>query len=143
VDEQAGLRGTGSLEGRAVLVTGGNSGIGLSMAAACAAAGARVVVWGRDEAKNEVAVERLRSKGAEAHAFGCDVGDQDQVRDTFERSVEAVGGRIHSVFANAGRTGTGTPFVDVGLDEWHDIMRTNIDGVMLAPVTVFWNMTKK
>lgn len=140
MDEQAGWRGTGSLAGRSVLITGGNGGIGLGMASACAAAGARIVIWGRDEGKNDVALARLHSEGADAHAFVCDIGDPEQVRSTFDRSVEAVGGRIDSVFANAGRTGTGTPFVDMGLDEWHDIMRTNIDGVMLTLQTAARHM---
>ena len=42
----------GSLMGRTVLVTGGNGGIGLGMASACGRAGARLVLWGRDETKN-------------------------------------------------------------------------------------------
>jgi len=132
VDGQAESSGTGSLEGRSVLITGGNGGIGLGMASACAAAGARIVLWGRDEAKNDVALARLRSEGAEAHAFRCDVAEPDQVGITFERSVEAAGGRIDSVFANAGRNGTGTPFVDLTLDDWHAITRINLDGVMLT-----------
>ena len=45
-----------ALDGVKVLVTGGNGGIGLAMAEACGAAGAEVVVWGRDAAKNDEAV---------------------------------------------------------------------------------------
>ena len=40
--------------------------------------------------------------------FVCDVADEQQVVDTFDASVDAAGGRIDSVFANAGRGGTGT-----------------------------------
>jgi NAD(P)-dependent dehydrogenase (short-subunit alcohol dehydrogenase family) len=120
------------LTGRTVLITGGNGGIGLGMASACAAAGARIVVWGRDETKNDIALARLRSEGAEAYAFQCDVADPDQVRSTFERSADAAGGRVNSVFANAGRNGTGTPFVDMSLDEWREVMRINLDGAMLT-----------
>ena len=39
------------LHGKAVLVTGGNSGIGLGMARALATAGAAVAIWGTSEAK--------------------------------------------------------------------------------------------
>lgn len=52
------------LSGRVVLVTGGNGGIGLGMAAACATAGARIVIWGRNADKNDAAVERLRADSA-------------------------------------------------------------------------------
>src|SRR3546814_19622728 len=52
-----------NLTDRTVLVTGGNGGIGLGMASACGAAGAQIVIWGRDEAKNEGAVAGPRAAG--------------------------------------------------------------------------------
>src|SRR3546814_3619481 len=58
-----------NLTDRTVLVTGGNGGIGLGMASACGAAGAQIVIWGRDEAKNEGAVAGLREAGITAHGF--------------------------------------------------------------------------
>jgi NAD(P)-dependent dehydrogenase (short-subunit alcohol dehydrogenase family) len=36
------------------------------------------------------------------------------------------------VFANAGRGGDGTPFVDLSLEQWHRVLRTNLDGVFLT-----------
>jgi NAD(P)-dependent dehydrogenase (short-subunit alcohol dehydrogenase family) len=54
------------------------------------------------------------------------------VAATFASSVAAAGGRIDAVFANAGTTGNGTPFVDLPLDEWHRVLRTNLDGVFLT-----------
>ncbi len=122
----------GSLAGRTVLVTGGNGGIGLGMAAGCARAGAQIVLWGRNSAKNERAVEDLSALGTVAHAFTCDVADPAAVATTFAASVEAAGGRIDAVFANAGTTGDGTPFVDLPLEEWHRVLRTNLDGVFLT-----------
>lgn len=121
-----------SLVGRTVLVTGGNGGIGLGMAAACGRAGAQVVVWGRDEGKNAAALARLEAEGTRGHAFVCDVAEPDAITDTFDRSIEAAGGRIDSVFANAGTTGAGIGFLDVTLDEWRRVMRINLDGVFLT-----------
>jgi NAD(P)-dependent dehydrogenase (short-subunit alcohol dehydrogenase family) len=114
------------------LVTGGNGGIGLGMAEACAVAGARLVLWGRDSAKNDVAVAQLREAGHAVDAFVCDVTDPAAVTDVFARSVDTAGGRIDAVFANAGTTGRGIPFVDLDLDEWHRVLRTNVDGVFLT-----------
>ncbi|MEO6125928.1 MAG: SDR family oxidoreductase [Ilumatobacteraceae bacterium] len=121
-----------SLANRTVLITGGNGGIGLGMASAVGAAGAQVVLWGRDEAKNETALTRLRSEGATAHAIMCDVADEQQVIDAFGRSIEVAGGRIDAAFANAGRGGSGRSFVDTTLDQWRAVMATNLDGVFLT-----------
>jgi NAD(P)-dependent dehydrogenase (short-subunit alcohol dehydrogenase family) len=129
VDEDGGTGG--ALAGRTVLVTGGNGGIGLGMAAGCARAGAQVVIWGRSADKNAVAVQELSELGA-AHAFVCDVGEPAAVAETFAASLEAAGGRVDAVFANAGTTGDGTPFLDLSLDQWHRVLRTNLDGVFLT-----------
>lgn len=120
-----------SLEGRTVLITGGNGGIGLGMATAVGAAGARVVIWGRNEDKNVEAVSALRAAGVTADAFVCDVSDEQQVDDSFAASV-ALAGRIDSVFANAGRGGSGAAFVDTSLAQWRAVMATNLDGVFLT-----------
>lgn len=120
------------LTDRTVLVTGGNGGIGLGMAEGCAKAGAQIVIWGRKKEKNDAAVEQLQQLGATVHAFVCDIDDPEAIRDTFDASVEAAGGRIDTVFANAGTTGTGSSFLDLDYDEWRRVMRTNLDGVMLT-----------
>lgn len=123
---------TPALAGRTVLVTGGNGGIGLGMASACAGAGAQVVLWGRDEGKNAAALATLEGQGATAHAVACDVADPDAVDAAFARSLELAGGRIDAAFANAGRSGTGTAFVDTSLEEWRAVMAVNLDGVFLT-----------
>src|SRR6266545_1252131 len=103
--------GATSLADRTVLVTGGNSGIGLATAEACGRAGAQVVVWGRDEEKNAMARDRLAAAGITAHAVVCDVAHPEAVGPAFAASVEAAGGRIDTVFANAGTTGIGVGFL--------------------------------
>ena len=118
-----------SLANRTVLITGGNGGIGLGMARAVGAEGAQVVIWGRNTDKNDQALEQLRSDGVTAHAFVCDVADRSQVDESFAASLDAAGGRIDSVFANAGRGGSGRPFVDTTLDDWRAVMATNLDAV--------------
>ena len=47
------------LSGHIAVITGGNSGIGLSMARGLAKAGAHVAIWARDEAKNAAAFDEL------------------------------------------------------------------------------------
>ena len=122
----------GSLDGRTVLITGGNGGIGLGMARACGMAGAQIVIWGRNATKNAESLATLHADGITAHAFVCDVADEAQTESVFAASAEAAGGRIDSVFANAGRPGPGRAFVDMSLDQWRAVMATNLDGVFLT-----------
>ena len=118
------------LSGKVFIVTGGNGGIGLGMAEGIAMAKGSVVIWGRNEDKNAAAVETLAALGGRATAHVCDVGDEEQIVETMRRSV-ADFGRLDGLFANAGRGGTGTPFIDLPLSEWRDVMNVNLDGVFL------------
>ena len=102
------------------------------MASACAAAGAQIVIWGRNSDKNAAAIERLEREGATASAFVCDVANEEDTVETFAKSVDAAGGRIDSVFANAGRGGVGKKFQDLSLDDWRAVMAVNLDGVFLT-----------
>ncbi|MEM9202256.1 MAG: SDR family oxidoreductase [Actinomycetota bacterium] len=119
------------LSGRTVLITGGNGGIGLGIARACATAGADIIVWGRNADKNAAAEADLRALGGSAHALVVDASDEGSIDAGFAASVELANGRIDSVFANAGVGGNGARFPEVTLDEWRRVMTTNLDGVFL------------
>lgn len=119
------------LSGKTFIITGGNGGIGLGMAEGIVMAGGSVVIWGRNEEKNGAAVETLLALGGSAAAHVCDVADEAQVIETMKRSA-ADFGRIDGLFANAGRGGTGTPFLELSLEEWRSVMDTNLDGVFLT-----------
>ena len=125
------------LSGRTFIVTGGNGGIGLGMAEGIAQAGGSVSVWGRNEDKNAAAVDTLSRIGGDLGSYAtmtghvCDVSDESQVRDVMHRTV-AAHGRLDGLFANAGRGGTGTPFLEMSLDEWRAVMAVNLDGVFLT-----------
>lgn len=115
------------LSGKVALVTGGNGGIGLGMARGLAGRGADIVVWGTNPTKNSTARAELETFGVKVVDFVCDVGDREQVEATFASSVEACG-RVDSCFVNAGVGGKAESFVSMTDDEWHRVMRTNLDG---------------
>lgn len=119
------------LHDKAVVVTGGNSGIGLGMARALAAAGAGVAIWGTSEAKNAAALQTLSPYGGKSIALRCDVGDEQQVRLAFDESVAAFG-RVDACFANAGVPGRPCRFEELPLEDWRSLMRVNLDGVFLT-----------
>jgi NAD(P)-dependent dehydrogenase (short-subunit alcohol dehydrogenase family) len=118
------------LAGLTAVVTGGNRGIGLAMAEGMAMAGADVAVWARDETASAAAVERLTGHGVRALAVACDVTDEAQVAAAMTRTVDELG-PLGCLVANAGISGV-TPFVDTGLDEWHRVLTTNLDGAFLT-----------
>ena len=123
------------LSGRAVVVTGGNGGIGYGMARALLAAGARVAIWGSNAAKTDAACSRLAAECGDAtrvYGFSCDVGDEAQVMSTFDASVAALGGVVHACFANAGVSSKGTLLTDMTLDEFRRVQRINVEGVFLT-----------
>lgn len=122
------MTNTLDLTGKVVLVTGGNNGIGLGMAEGLANAGASVVIWGRNEARNAEALERLIGLGGEALALAVDVSDEQAVIDGFAATVRAFGG-VDAVFANAGVGAGATPFHEMTTQEWHWVFSVNMDGV--------------
>ena len=119
------------LSGHVSLVAGGNGGIGLGIARGLAGAGAAVAVWGRDAAKTEDAVARLRDAGATATGVVCDVSDEASVAEGVAQTVSELG-RIDSCFANAGIGGTPARFAEMPLDDWRAVMAVNLDGTFLT-----------
>ena len=67
------------LSGRVVIVTGGNSGIGLGIARGVARAGASVAIWSRRSERNAEAVAELAGLGVTAIGVQCDVSDEANV----------------------------------------------------------------
>jgi NAD(P)-dependent dehydrogenase (short-subunit alcohol dehydrogenase family) len=121
------------LTGKVALVTGGNSGIGLSMARAVAQAGADVAIWGTNPAKNAAAKAELAKSGRKVLALECDVSDEKAVEAAFAETVRQLG-RVDGCFANAGVTGRGgsASFVEMNADEWRRVLRVNLDGVFFT-----------
>ena len=119
------------LSEKVFIITGGNGGIGLGLAEGIAAAGGAVAIWARNEEKNTDAVRALQDIGGEAKSYICDVSNEEEVIRTLASTVKDFG-RVDGLFANAGRGGTGTPFVDTSLEEWRKVMAVNLDGVFLC-----------
>jgi NAD(P)-dependent dehydrogenase (short-subunit alcohol dehydrogenase family) len=123
------------LSTRSAVITGGNGGIGLGMARALLAAGARVAIWGSRAEKTEAAQATLAREcgdAARVHAFVCDVADEAQVEAAFAQSVAALGGRVDACFANAGVSSKGTPMIEMTLEEFRRVQRVNVEGVFLT-----------
>ena len=121
------------LTGKVVLVTGGNSGVGLGMATGLAQAGADVCVWGRSTEKNDSAHRSLSAFGRRVMVDQVDIEDPDQISAAFDRFVAKLG-RVDACFANAGigSTTDAPRFVDSTLETWQKTQRVNLDGTYLT-----------
>ena len=97
------------------------------MADAMAAHGASVAIWGTNPAKNSAAAEHLRSHGGAVLDLVCDVGDHQAVIDSMATTI-ATFGRVDSCFVNAGVGGQAPSFVGMTEEEWHRVLRVNLDG---------------
>ena len=118
------------LTGRIALITGSSQGIGLALAQALGAAGARVVLNARTAGKLEQACAALRAQGVVADAAAFDVTDADAV-DAGVARVEANIGAIDILVNNAGMQHRGA-FAEFPTDAWHRITTTNIDSVFFV-----------
>jgi len=119
------------LGGKVAIVTGGNGGIGLGMARGLAAAGARVVVAGRNRQKSAAAADELARLGAGgALAIEVDVTNQRSVEALVRSTVERCGG-LHILVNNAGINIRKAPH-EVSLDEWRQVIDTNLTSAYLC-----------
>jgi hypothetical protein len=117
------------LTGKVALVTGGNSGIGLGSAEGLIKQGADVCIWGTNPDKNAAAEAHLNSLGGKAKAYKCDVSNEQEVVDTFAKTLDDFG-HVDTCFANAGVGGRGVAFDEMTLEEWNRIFSVNMEGVM-------------
>lgn len=90
----------GLLENRTLLITGGGTGLGRSMALKCASLGARVAVVGRREEPLRSTVGDIEKAGGRAALASCDVRDAASVVSAFD-SIEATLGPVNSLINNA------------------------------------------
>ena len=118
------------LSGRVAVITGGNGGIGLGMAKGMAAAGATIVVAGRDAAKNSAAVKELKELGAEASAIPVDVLKEESCRALIDQTVKAHG-RLDILVNNAGMSIRKQP-EHYTLAEWHTVLDSNLTSAFLC-----------
>ncbi len=119
------------LSGQTALITGGGSGIGLACARAFLADGAGVVLAARNVERLESSAEALRSEfdAAAVTTVACDVTDEASVEAAC--AAAAAAGSLRIIVANAG-TGTAGPFHLTTLDDWNQVLTTNLTGAFLT-----------
>jgi NAD(P)-dependent dehydrogenase (short-subunit alcohol dehydrogenase family) len=106
-----------------VLVTGGSSGLGLVIAEAFAAAGAKLAVAGLEADAVRQAADALQAAGAEVLGVPADITRQEDVDRLFEQVLGRFG-RLDVLVNNAGRSMRGK-VLDTTPDQFRDLMELN------------------
>ncbi len=119
-----------SIAGRSVVVTGASKGIGRGIARVFAAAGANVLVTGRDPSALDDAVAELKGAGGEVSAVAADVRDRDQCDRMAAEAVRRHGG-IDVLCANAGIFPSAR-LTEMTPDDLEEVLATNFKGTVFA-----------
>jgi 2-deoxy-D-gluconate 3-dehydrogenase len=128
------------LSAKVALVTGGNGGIGFAMARGLADAGAAIVIAARDPEKNARAVEVLQQTGTKVLSISTDVRNEASVQAMVNAAEQAFG-HVDILVNNAGINIRKAP-QDYTLDEWQQVLHTNLTGVFLCSRAVYPSMVK-
>lgn len=108
------------LTGKAAIVTGSTRGIGLAIAQALIAQGARVVISSESEADTARVGDQLGMPGC-----ACDVTDDDALAALVDFAMASLG-RLDILVCNAGITGQAGRFADIDMDDYARVMAINL-----------------
>ena len=125
------------LNGRRALVTGSSGGIGFALARALGQAGAHLVLNGRNAGKLQQAAATLQAENLSVSTSAFDVTNAAEVRTAID-ALETQGA-IDILVNNAGMQIRG-PLHEFADDDWHTLMKTNLDSVYFVSKAVAQKM---
>ncbi len=116
------------IRGKVAFVTGGASGLGLSMARIFLQRGARVMLADRDAEGLERAVAELSKHSNEVASVVCDVADYGAIESAAQATIDHFG-KVHIVVNNAG-VGLGGQPGEIPMEDWRWVVDINLLGVV-------------
>src|SRR5215467_14954405 len=118
------------LKAKIVLVTGGGTGIGRSIALAFGSNGSRVVVAGRTQATLEAVAKEICDAGGEAFPRICDVTQKSQL-EQLNREISERFGPVQ-VLVNNAAIAPAAGFLEMEDNLWNEVLRINLNGTYNA-----------
>jgi NAD(P)-dependent dehydrogenase (short-subunit alcohol dehydrogenase family) len=118
-------------DGKAVLVTGGGSGIGRAAARAFASEGALVCVAGRRPEPLAETVAQIEAGGGRASAIAADLTRADEASRAVDAAAAATGSLDVAVNA-LGVAGAGAKVAELDEETWSQVIATNLTGIWQA-----------
>jgi 2-deoxy-D-gluconate 3-dehydrogenase len=128
------------LKGKTAFITGGNGGIGLGMAKGLAAAGATVVVAGRNKKKAEAALTELKALGGTAEFVEIDVVKEASCKQVIAGAAKKFG-QLDILINNAGTSVRKQP-QDLTAEDWHLVMDTNLSSAFFCSQAAYPHMLR-
>jgi NAD(P)-dependent dehydrogenase (short-subunit alcohol dehydrogenase family) len=119
------------LSGKNAIVTGGETGIGLAIAEALAAAGAKVLIGGILEEPGHRAAAGIKAKGGQADFIAIDVREKEKVDGLVQTAVERFG-RLDIMVNNAGVFDGFANCIDTAESLWDKVIDINLKGTFLG-----------
>ncbi|NQW19911.1 MAG: SDR family oxidoreductase [Chloroflexi bacterium] len=119
------------LTGRTAIVTGGGTHLGTAFTEALCDLGAKVYIASRRAELCEDVAERLRGRGMDVVAMGCDVTDESQVDALVDRVMND-NGRLDIAVCNAGGSFTTSYPPDGDVDEFRRTLDVNLTGTFIT-----------
>jgi 3-oxoacyl-[acyl-carrier protein] reductase len=131
-----------ALAGKVAIITGAGKNIGKAIALMLARDGAAIVVNGRgDRPIIEETAAEIRAAGGRAMPYLADVTKPDQVAAMVDAAVGEFGG-VDMAIGNAGLRRQ-TPFLQMNLEEWHEILSVALDGAFILAKAAVPEMIKR
>lgn len=129
------------LTGKTALVTGSSGGLGFAMARGLAAAGAEVILHGRNQAKLDKAVGELRDAGLAADSVSFDITSETSIEAAFVDFDEAQ--RHIDILVNNAGMQFRQPMTELALEDWQKVIDTNLTSAFLIGKQVARRMIER
>ncbi len=130
------------LNGRVAVVTGGNGGIGRSLALGFAAAGAPVAIIGRNEEKNQRVFDELREIGNPALSLRVDISQRNELGPAM-REIEGALGPVDILVNNAGIASLSGGILQESAEDWDAVIETQLNAVFLLSKIAAGSMAER
>jgi NAD(P)-dependent dehydrogenase (short-subunit alcohol dehydrogenase family) len=118
------------LTGHVAAVVGGGGVLGGAIADGLASAGAKVAVMSRTLEKAQTRADLIVQAGGTAAAICLDATDRVNAEEALAQAERALG--PVDILVNAAGVNSSTPFFEIGLEEWHRVLDTNLTSYLLC-----------
>jgi NAD(P)-dependent dehydrogenase (short-subunit alcohol dehydrogenase family) len=132
----------GRLDGKVAIITGAGSGIGRATSILFAREGARLVVVDKSAEGVGETAKMIAKDGGTTQSLSADAGREDDVKAYVDRALKSYGG-LDIIYANAGVSGGLVPLFEQTVEQWQQILQTNLLGPFLAIKHAAPHMVKK